>query len=531
MLTPFFALAAQSPTRQRTFRRAVVVHLALLAGAAWAMYQQPRSSAATLLGHVLLVAGIVEGAALVGWRLTQLPKSQALEFLLVSPLRPARLLIAEALVGAAQLGLVGLAGLPVLGLLVVAGLLDPLDPAPLLLVPWTWGTLTGLGLTVWAYEPLRVRRWGERLAAALVVLYLVVGVLAGENLRRWLEFLPSDVGLALLRGFAAFHTHNPFGVMRFWLEGDLRVTWERMAGLELAGALVVLLLLMRAARRLQSHFHELHYQPAVDTGRALRPRVGERPLTWWAVKRVTRYSGRINLWLAGGFGLLYALHTVAGEHWPAWMGQRVFQMCDAVGGIAGLAACLVVLAAVPAAFQYGLWDSSTQDRCRRLELLLLTRLQPSDYWDAAARAAWQRGRGYFAVALLLWGAALFGGRIPLPQVIAALATAVLLWALYFALGFRAFSRGLQANGLGTLLTVGLPLLAFGLAHLDWPTTSTLLPPGAVYRAAAEPASFAWLAAPVLIAALTLTVARRALRHCDADLRDWYDRHHGHKMLS
>ena len=37
-----------------------------------------------VLGNGLLVAGIVEGALLVGWRLTQLPKSQALEFLLVS---------------------------------------------------------------------------------------------------------------------------------------------------------------------------------------------------------------------------------------------------------------------------------------------------------------------------------------------------------------------------------------------------------------------------------------------------------------
>jgi hypothetical protein len=35
------------------------------------------------LGHILLVAGVVEGATLIGWRLTQLPRSQALDFLLV----------------------------------------------------------------------------------------------------------------------------------------------------------------------------------------------------------------------------------------------------------------------------------------------------------------------------------------------------------------------------------------------------------------------------------------------------------------
>jgi hypothetical protein len=113
MFYPFFALAAQSPSRQRTFRRAAAAHLCVLAGAVWALYGHGPGTPPLLLGHVLLVAGIVQGAALVGWRLTQLPKSQALEFLLVSPLRPRRLLLAEALVGLAQLGLVTLSGLPV----------------------------------------------------------------------------------------------------------------------------------------------------------------------------------------------------------------------------------------------------------------------------------------------------------------------------------------------------------------------------------------------------------------------------------
>ena len=96
MFSSFFALAALSPTRQRTFRRAVVVHLLLLTAAAWPLVRQGPHGSPALLGHLLLIAGIIEGAALVGWRLAQMPKSQALEFLLVSPLRPHWLFVHEA---------------------------------------------------------------------------------------------------------------------------------------------------------------------------------------------------------------------------------------------------------------------------------------------------------------------------------------------------------------------------------------------------------------------------------------------------
>ncbi len=533
MFYPFFALAAQSPTRQRTFRRVVVVHLLVLAAAVWGLFSQgltpPATSRATF-GHILLVAGIVEGALLIGWRLTQMPKSQALEFLLVSALRPHWLVVAETLVGLAQLALITLAGLPVLMLLVAEGYLDPLDPVPLLLMPLTWGTLTGLGLTVWAYEPLAVRRWCERVAMLLILVYLIVGVLAGENLKRWLDCFPEEVAVFLLRSFATFHTHNPFGVLSHYLDRNFNVAWERPVGIELLALAVVGLLLWRSARRLQGHFHELHYQPARDVSDEKRPRIVDAPLTWLAVKRVSRYSGRINLWLAGGFGILYALYTVAGPHWPPWLGKSVFEMCDSVGGIAGLTTGLVLLAAVPASFQYGLWDSNSQDRCRRLELLLLTDLKPSDYWNAAAAAAWKRGRGYFAVALLLWGAATVAGQVSVGQCVVAVGAAVLLWALYFALGFRAFSRGMQANGLGMGLTVGLPLLAFAFYRLGCPLLGALLPPGAVYSAGTVGPSPVWLAGPILIAGATLLTARRSLLQCDVELRRWYDRHHGSKVV-
>src|SRR5262249_42735787 len=244
-----------------------------------------------------------------------------------------------------------------------------------------------------------------------------------------------------------------------------------LIGVELAAIAAACLFALRAAGRLQAHFHELHYQPAHLKSDRRRGRIADQPLAWWAVRRVSRYSGRINLWLAGGFGVLYALYTVAGDQWPVWLGRRVFQVCDNVGGLPGLATALVVLAAVPAAFQYGLWDANVHERCRRLELLLLTRLSGRDYWGAAAAAAWKRGQGYFAVAVLLWAAGCYAGHLSIFQMLAAAATGVLLWALYFTLGFRAFARGLHANGFGMVLTVGLPLLAFLAYQAGWPRLS------------------------------------------------------------
>jgi hypothetical protein len=532
MLIPFFTLAAQSPGRQNSLRWAVLVHVSILAGTAWAVGAEGRREDLSLLGHVALLAGIVEGAALVGWRLTQLPRSQALEFLLVSPINPRRVFLGEALVGLARLALVTFAGLPVLALLMGHSLLDPETAAWLLVLPWTCGALTGLGLTAWAYEPQSVRRIGERVALVMVVAYLVLGVLGAGKLYEWGSELPRWFASSLRDVVRAFLDDNPFAILRsLLLRGSEAAPLARMIE---GGALTVVgLLVARACCRLLHHYRERHYQPAVRRSGVENRRVGEAPLAWWAVRRVSHFSGRVNLWLAGGFGLLYALYTVAGTWWPEWLGRTVFELCDQWGGIPVLATGLVLLGAVPAAFQYGLWDSNTQDRCRRLELLLLTRLDARDYWQAAAAAAWNRGRGYLAVAVLLWIAALFGGKMSLIQVCAALSAAVLLWSLYFALGFRAFSKGMHSNGLGLFLTVGVPLLGIGSWKASTTLLSVLIPATSLHMGSVSPNSelMFWAAGPVTMALLTLFVARRAIRHCDSELRHWYELHHGRKVMS
>jgi hypothetical protein len=526
MPSAFFALAARSPSRQAAFRRLIVTHLMIVAAGCVGLCYHGRTGSPEPFAQMLLVAGIVEGAVLIGWRLTQLPKSQALEFLLVSPLRPRRVFVAEALVGLAQLALAGISGLPLLAMLVVDGFLNPLDLWPILCVPFTWGAVAGLGLTVWAYEPTWLRRLGEKLAIGLIVLYLIVGVLAGEHLRTWLSVLPDEIGRLLLWAFFRLHTGNPFGVLSAWCNSRPPAAAYAVIEVTAVGAGLAGLLLWRGAWRLQPHFHEFHYRPRTRPQQPCQPTVGDWPLTWWAVKRVAHFSGRVNLWLAGGFALLYGLYVMAGESWPGWLGKNVFVMCDQAGGVAALTTGLVLLAAVPAAFQYGLWDSSVQDRRRRLELLLLTELGPADYWHAAATAAWKRGRGYFAIAGMLWVSGVVGERLTLAQALSAASSGVLLWGLYFALGFRAFSRGLHANSLGMLLTTGLPVIVFGANRLGWAPVAAILPPGLVHSAAAGSLGIVATAGAAIAAWLTLTTARRTLCHGDAELRQWYGRHAG-----
>lgn len=532
MSLAFFSLAMTSPERQHAFRRMVSFHLMLVMGIGFGVHFLP-SVPLSNLSHVLVIAAIIEGAVLIGWRLVQIPKSQALEFLLVSPLQPRRVYLAEAVAGLGRLALVTLAGLPILLLMTMAGKIYLSDLPPLLLIPFLWGGITGVGLTTWAYEHLRIRRWGERVMIVAIVIYLVIGVLAAERLSEWLSLLPWQVGEFLYRVIFAFSQYNPFGLLEYWLSPtrDAEVAGRRMMIVTITSTLFLGLLAIRSAFRLKGHFHDRHYKPLTEERRNQAAQIGERPLAWWAVRRVMEYSGRMNLWLAGGFGLVYAAYILLGDAWPAWMGRMVFDIFERIGGVPALTTGLAVLAAVPAAFQYGLWDPSPQDRCRRLELLLLTELDGTDYWGAALAAAWRRGRGYLVVAIILWLATGIAGRATPLQIVMAITASAVLWGFSFAVGFRAFSRGVHANGLGSLLTLGFPILTGAFVALKIPLLASLLPPGAVYQALATRPSVAWLPGPILLTILTLVIAVSARRHCVRELRAWFDGNQGRKVLT
>jgi hypothetical protein len=530
MLTSFLTLGMRAPARQATFRRTVALHVVLLTLLGWAAARPAAGAPLAAVGQFALVDGIVEGAALVGWRLTQLPKSQALEFLLVSPLRPRRVFLAEALVGVGRFALVCLSGLPVLLAMVLAGVILPADLWPLLLMPSVWGVFAALALTAWAYEPRPVRRVGELIGMFGVLFYLVVGILAGENLRLWLTQLPPAAAEWLFSAVMSLHNGNPFGVVRNWftLRTGPDTVWPAFVRVNVLGAAVAAALALRAAFRLKGHFHDRHYRP-VEADRVDQSEfIGDRPLSWWAVRRVMEYSGRVNVWLAGGFCMLYAAYVVAGPHWPPWMGRLVFQIFDSLGGPPAVATGMCVLAAVPAVFQYGMWDSTVTARCKRLELLLLTELDGKDYWHASLAAAWRRGRAYLFIAAVLWLALAAAGRVAWYEALAAALGGAALWAFSFAIGFRAFSSGNQAGGVASLVTLGLPFLLFALLRANLTVAAAFVPTAACYLPLAAGITWYWAAGLALTLAAAAWMTRRGLAVCETELRTWYDANEGRK---
>jgi len=533
MLQPFFVVAMQSHSRQKSFRQILVLHLGLIAAITYLGTQVTQPSQWTLLAYVLLALGIIEGAGLIGWRLTQLPKSQALEFLLTSPLQPRRVFFAEALVGMTRFLWIQLAGWPILGCWHWIGLAEPADYWVLAIMPTLWGLVAGSLITAWVYEPEGLRRIGELFGLLAVLIYLVVGILAAENLLLWLQQIPEGLGRFIYNSVRLAHDYNPFGVVRYWLASDRVewIAWDRLWTLNLVAVGLILLGFTRAAFRLLGHFHARHYKP-IDSSRASQvERIGDAPLSWWAVRRVMEYSGRVNLWLAGGFCALYALFLIAGDHWPSWMGRLVFQLFENWGGPPAIAAACVVMATVPAVFQFGLWDATTSDRCRRLELLLLTDLREQDYWHASLAASWRRGRGYLLAASFLWVGLAVSGRNDWLEVLGTACAAVLVWGFSFAVGFRSFAHGAQTSGLASLLVLGVPMLMVGLLKLGYPSLAHFTPIGLLYLPLTLSLTPVWFIAYGILTVGTLLLTKIGLAQCDAGLRRWYDANQGQQATA
>src|SRR5262249_4372300 len=140
---------------------------------------------------------------------------------------------------------------------------------------------------------------------------------------------------------------------------------------------------------------------------------------------------------------------------------------------------------------------------------------------AAFAAAWNRGRGYFALAGILWLVSAITGQATAAQTLSAVAAGAILWGLYFVVGFWAFSRGIQANQLGVAMTLLVPLATFVMCKLGFVELATILPPGSLFFA--NRAGAAWLIGPCLAGLATLALGRWTLDRCDLSLRRWYSR--------
>jgi hypothetical protein len=472
-----------------------------------------------------------------GWRVAQFPKSRAAEFHLVAPVADVEIVAAQVVGGLLRTALVVLAFGPIVAGLWGAGWIAPAEAAALLAIPLAAGCLAGLGLAVAAYEPAWVRRLIERLVLAAVLAYLVLFGLAGAwflpwALRTWYAWTGSSAW-GLTSSGAVLRYFNPFRLLGGLGQGDTAGLAWRVVGV--TGLLLALcgLCCWRLAARLRRHYLEENFGTTRGRRRFARP-IGDNPLAWWTARRVTRFRGHVNLYLAWAVVLLYSAWLFLADAWPAWLAGGVLRRIEGYGGEALLATAALQLAVVGVAFLDGLWDSNLRERLARLELLLVTPLSPRRWMTASAVAGWTRGRGYVLAALVVWIASAAAGRITWPVCLALCGLSAAWMLLVFAAAFALFTRladDRRSAAWGLLLSVGPPLLTWGLfaAHLArWAAATPL---GAIYLlalpAAERNAAMDWNAGgfAVLIVASTALwlcasawLLRRTLRGFDIEMR-------------
>ena len=157
--------------------------------------------------------------------------------------------------------------------------------------------------------------------------------------------------------------------------------------------------------------------------------------------------------------------------------------------------------AVPAAFQYGLWDSTVRDRCRRLELLLLTDLDGGRYWHASLAAAVRAAGATFRRPGAVAGDAVLGpGRAGVAARGGRDRVGVLV-----VVGFRRPAAGCRRTASARCSTTG-PAAPGGWPGPPAPVLARRWPAGGGLAALTEPPSWRWLPGPLLAGLLTLAIA-------------------------
>ncbi|MGE0606631.1 MAG: hypothetical protein AB7O62_05850 [Pirellulales bacterium] len=492
-------------------------------------------------GWMALLGTIITGACLTGWRVAQFPKTRTAEFYLMVPASDWQILGGEVLGGMLRTAAVAATMLPLLALLKAAGWITLADAAALLAIPLAAGWLAGIGLAVVAFEPRWVRRLAERMLLGLIVAYLVLFGLAGNSflpwaLRTWYLWTGSSAW-SLTDVGAVWRYFNPFRILGAVGHADGHGLWLRLAAT--AGLMLALSALgcWRLACRLRRHYLEENYGAGSRHRQMARP-IGENPLAWWTAQRVLRFRGHVNLYLMWCVVGMYAAWLFMGDRWPAWLGSGVMRRIAEMGGEAMLGVACLQLAVVGVAFLDGLWDSNLRQRLSRLELLLVSPLQPRQYLTASLIAGWTRGRGYLLAMLVVWIATAAAGRIAWWTCLALCLLSLNYIALVLSLAFRNFGRIADDRAAvcwGLALSIGPPLLAWGLHTVGSPL-SLATPLGAIYwltLPAGEQAAWGldhWRCAALITAStlfcavLTRGLLLSSLGQFERTIRDAFARH-------
>lgn len=493
-----------------------------------------------MLTWTQLLLAIVVGGFLTGWRVAQFPKSRAIEFHLVTPVSDWEHVGGELAAGMLRTLVVIVGGLPFVAAVLGAGWINAGEAASLVAVPLVGGWLSGLILATVAYEPPWVRRLLERAVLAGVMVYLLLVGLLGHWFVPW-----------LIRWWA-WHASRPTSVIRrlgttlsdvnpFHLLGDISHTPGSVAPGRMVAVLGLLLTAaglcyLRLVVRLRTHYEEEQFGLRGRQAGRGKP-LGTRPLCWWTARRVSRFKGNVNLYLAWATIGLYGGWMLAGDRWPAWIAFGQLRMIQRLGGAALLAAAALQMAVVGVAFLGGLWDSDSTRRVRRLELLLVAPLEPWAFFEASAVAAWTRGRGYVLGALAMALAATLAGKISWPtcSLLVGLG-ATYLW-LSLSVAFRNFARlrNDRVVGLwGLAWSVGWPVATIGLFQLGLGRVAAFTPLGAVYLVMLPPAeqlALTGFSTNMLLGCVTAASAgwvtfsvlliHRALVTFDVEIHGWF----------
>lgn len=555
--------AQMKQSNQSTQLRSWAIAVLLVFAAIWAI-RRPASvpGCIELASWTLFLTSVVVGGGLTGWRVTQFTKTRAAEFYLVAPLSDWTLILGEVLGGALQTLMVLVATLPIVAAMYGAGWVDPAQAFGLITIPIAFGWLVGIALATVAYSPVWLRKLGEHIAMVFLLAYFILFGLVGHYFVPWFVGWLSQMTQTPLTVLTQFDQSlryvNPFRLVgaigresgeAFFLQ--VLTVFGVLLGFSLLGVWYLV-------RRLRKHYLEENYSNQNREQKSSRP-IRENPLAWWTHRRVSQFRGQINIYLGWGCVLLYSLWVAISVSQGAvvqWMIMAVFYF---FGGSAMIGAFGLQFGLVSTAFLNGLWDSNTQQRVSRLELLLVSPLTAREFLGGSIAAAWTRGKHYFAMAVVAWGVpAALTVIVPLFRPVSrskALATLAptSIWAFLFAMfvaavyvffvfsiAFRNFARlkgDNQVARLGLLLSLGIPLLTSALFFLNLGWLGALVPLGAVFLLTSDPAwaaestglSWEWMWLMIFLATgcylwMGRLLFQAAFKNFDQEIRTWFALH-------